>query len=685
MAATDIERLVVQIEGQTAKFEKALARMEGRSAASAKKVEKTFASMQQRMDSSFAAVGSSLKGALAIAGIGLGASNILQYVDAWTKATNALKVAGLSGTELTGTLDALYAAAQRQGAPLEAITTLYGRAAAAQKELKATSGELIQFTEDVAVALRVAGTAPEEASGALLQLGQLLGSARVQAEEFNSVNEGARPILQAVANGIQEAGGSVSKLKQLVTEGSISNVAFFKGFQAGAQSIRDQAASAEPTVSQAFTRMQNAIIKLVGEVNSATGFSRSFVNDLDAIAAGAKRAEGPIQFLIDVLRKLNELQDYANKNGLQLGVKLNDALYGNGNGSVSDLRGAMKGYDYKDTVKTSNEFDKALGFSNPYPPTKSIRAADYPVVGAKPKGGGNSETQYASETRQLHERTQALELEAETLGKSTYEVERAKTAMDLLNAAKSDGTKITPDVLAGINAEAEAYARAAEKVEKAKEAYKLVGEVQDGLASAFSGSISAIAKGESAIDALTNSLGRLMDQLLDMIAKQIFKQLFQSIGASGFGFSSGGTVGGTSGASYVKAADGGAIRGPGSARSDSIPAMLSNGEFVVNAAMAKRYGALLEAINSGKFRLPRFATGGSVGGPVSRSSGVGGDMIVNIQNNGAQVETRESRRGNSRVLDVIVEQKLNSAISSGKTDKSNFGRFGLRPSPTRRG
>jgi TP901 family phage tail tape measure protein len=54
-----------------------------------------------------------------------------------------------------------------------------------------------------------------------------------------------------------------------------------------------------------------------------------------------------------------------------------------------------------------------------------------------------------------------------------------------------------------------------------------------------------------------------------------------------------------SGPKVGQAATGGWIYGPGGPRSDSIPMMLSNGEFVVNAASAKRYGALLEMINRG--------------------------------------------------------------------------------------
>ena len=63
-------------------------------------------------------------------------------------------------------------------------------------------------------------------------------------------------------------------------------------------------------------------------------------------------------------------------------------------------------------------------------------------------------------------------------------------------------------------------------------------------------------------------------------------------------------------------ASGGFIRGPGGPRSDSIPAMLSNGEFVVRASSAGRFLPLLHAINSGG--LPQYADGGAVAAGLAR-------------------------------------------------------------------
>lgn len=57
----------------------------------------------------------------------------------------------------------------------------------------------------------------------------------------------------------------------------------------------------------------------------------------------------------------------------------------------------------------------------------------------------------------------------------------------------------------------------------------------------------------------------------------------------------GGVIGGIGG--YLARADGGLVEGPGGPREDKIPAMLSAGEFVVNARSTARYLPLLRSLN----------------------------------------------------------------------------------------
>lgn len=67
-------------------------------------------------------------------------------------------------------------------------------------------------------------------------------------------------------------------------------------------------------------------------------------------------------------------------------------------------------------------------------------------------------------------------------------------------------------------------------------------------------------------------------------------------------------------------ATGGYINGPGSGTSDSIPALLSNGEYVIRAAAVRKLGKnALDLLNRG-IAIPRFADGGLVGAVSSMQS-----------------------------------------------------------------
>jgi hypothetical protein len=98
-------------------------------------------------------------------------------------------------------------------------------------------------------------------------------------------------------------------------------------------------------------------------------------------------------------------------------------------------------------------------------------------------------------------------------------------------------------------------------------------------------------------------------------------------------------------------ADGGSIRGPGTSTSDSIPAMLSHGEYVVRARAVSHYGtSFMNKLNrmgfakGGFVELPHFADGGgislpslgrapSIGGVGEAAGGAGGHYTVDLRTN----------------------------------------------------
>ena len=224
--------------------------------------------VERRVRASSASMRSALLGATSAIAAAFSVDQVAQYADGYTRFTNQLRVAGLEGQALAGTQDKLYGIAQKYGVQLESVGTLYSRASQAATSLGASQAELIQFTNGVGAALKVQGGSAEEAQGALLQLSQLLASGTVHAEEFNSVNEGARPILQAVANGIDKYKGSVAALRADVLAGKLTSQDFFQGFLRGSGQLEQQAARSNLTIAASFTILNNALGKYIGETDA---------------------------------------------------------------------------------------------------------------------------------------------------------------------------------------------------------------------------------------------------------------------------------------------------------------------------------------------------------------------------------------------------------------------------------
>ena len=102
-------------------------------------------------------------------------------------------------------------------------------------------------------------------------------------------------------------------------------------------------------------------------------------------------------------------------------------------------------------------------------------------------------------------------------------------------------------------------------------------------------------------------------------------------------------------------ASGGYIIGPGSGTSDSVPAWLSNGEYVLSADAVSRLGVpFLNALNRGQ--APHFASGGYVG---DRTGSLGTpSIVINLHNeSGIQMEAEQtggSFNGENYIIGVVL-------------------------------
>jgi lambda family phage tail tape measure protein len=143
------------------------------------------------------------------------------------------------------------------------------------------------------------------------------------------------------------------------------------------------------------------------------------------------------------------------------------------------------------------------------------------------------------------------------------------------------------------------------------------------------------------------------ESIIADFAKIALKAAEQQIFTSAISmFSTGGAVG-----SY---ADGGSIVGAGTGTSDSIPAMLSNGEYVIQASSVKKYGSLLDSINNGT--ASHFASGGAVGtvAPSSGGSSTSLSLSLSAGNSGM---TQADLAAIAPHIQTLIDKRMNQRMS----------------------
>lgn len=114
---------------------------------------------------------------------------------------------------------------------------------------------------------------------------------------------------------------------------------------------------------------------------------------------------------------------------------------------------------------------------------------------------------------------------------------------------------------------------------------------------------------------------------------------------------------------------GGYVSGSGTGTSDSIPARLSDGEFVVNARATKSNRALLEAINSGE--RVSTSSGGALNVGVTQSQA----PVVQLFEDASRAGTAQtSREGDRDFIKIWVA----NILSDGEADQAMRAKYGLQ-------
>lgn len=226
---------------------------------------------------------------------------------------------------------------------------------------------------------------------------------------------------------------------------------------------------------------------------------------------------------------------------------------------------------------------------------------------------------------------------SDTVGQMTMKNDKWKEkATDSVTTSPWLDDKLKLEALTAIN----------QKYDEQQQKINTISKIQqtsNQLAKDFSGAITDWITGAKSFgDAMKSVLQQLISQL---IQAALYATIVAACTGGGGGFAAR-----WKGAFGNAFASGGSVAGPGTGTSDSVPAMLSNGEYVLNAQAVDRLGVpFLNGLNTG--RLRGFASGGLVG-----SGGVAG-YKAERGSNGGQV------------------QSVNLSMNVSAMDAASFGDF----------
>lgn len=234
---------------------------------------------------------------------------LAQVSDEAAGITGRLRLATKSQEEFNAAQDETFDIAQRTQATWKETVGLYNKVSQAADQVGLSQKKQLELTEAVSMALAISGSTGEESAGVMRQFGQALGSARVQAEEFNSINEGGQRIVQALAKHFGIASGQV---KAFVSAGKVSNRDLAQALLKDQADLRAEYERMPKTIGGAFAQIRNSFVRFIGDQNEATGSAESFVGILRDIANDLPQFFQPVLVLMQqVAVTLRDTEDAA--------------------------------------------------------------------------------------------------------------------------------------------------------------------------------------------------------------------------------------------------------------------------------------------------------------------------------------------------------------------------------------
>lgn len=296
-------------------------------------VDKTAASIKKAGDAGksdpFAKL---VAGAKAFVGLAV-VRQIATMSDEMANLEGRVKLVTGSVLEQNAAMAEIFAISQRTGTSLEATGTLYVRLSQALKDTGASQREVFTITETVNRAMAISGASASEAQGAIVQLSQAFASGALRGDEFNSVNEAAPRIMDALAKSL---GVTRGQLRQMAQEGKLTSDTLRKALSGEqANVIATEFAKLPLTVGRAWQQLMNSVTQATGRITQDSGAFSLVANLISGVAKA-------IDFLVPKLEAWGALWGQTFRDGYASAVQLAQYLGTTFLQTFADMTGGSK-------------------------------------------------------------------------------------------------------------------------------------------------------------------------------------------------------------------------------------------------------------------------------------------------------------------------------------------------------
>ena len=205
----------------------------------------------------------------------------------------------------------IYAAAENARGSFQDMAAVVAKFGNNARDAFTSADEVIDFANLIQKQMTIAGASTAEASNAMLQLSQALGSGVLRGDELNSIFEQAPNLIQSIADYLDVP---IGQIREMAKEGQLTADIVKASIFAAADDINERFNNMPMTWGQVWTSMTNqALMALQPVLDQISAMANS--GELDALMSGLATGLSVIgQVLVVVLQAAAAVATYFTEN-----------------------------------------------------------------------------------------------------------------------------------------------------------------------------------------------------------------------------------------------------------------------------------------------------------------------------------------------------------------------------------